>query len=93
MGHLWSPSYLWTGSYLCHTPVLEGGRRREVARIKDRRLRGTAVLLATLDSGEHAAFIFGTPGDKPLLGGRDLGGCQPTPTEACQHPGPEQCVT
>lgn len=73
---------------LPHTCSRRGGGR-EVARIKDRRLRSTAVLIATLDSGEHAAFIFGTLGDKPLLGGRDLGGRQPTPTEGCQHPGPE----
>ena len=76
---------------LPHTCSRKGGGW-EVARIKDRWLRGTAVLLATLDSGEHAMFIFGTPGDKPPLGGRDLGGRQPTPTEAYQHPGPEQCV-
>ena len=72
---------------LPHTCSRRAGR--EVARIKERWLQSADVLTALLDSGERAAFIFGTPGDKPPLGRRGLGGRQPTPTEACQHPGPE----
>ena len=80
---------LFMDRQLClpHTCSRRAGR--EVARIKERRLQSTDVLTALLDSGEHAAFIFGTPGDKPPFGRRGLGGRQPTPTEACQHPGPE----